>query len=112
MRDQPAGSVTGDRPGVVEALLGILREALQSDAVQPEDDLFDLGVDSLVIVKTAARVRERLGVDPPLSAYFDAGTVAELARTVSGAPPLPEAAAPPEQEALPAGGAPAAGEAG
>jgi acyl carrier protein len=81
--------LAGGEPAVVEVLLDIVRDLLESDAVQPDDDLFDLGVDSLVIVKTAARVRERLGVDPPLAAYFDAGTVAELAQVVSDAPPLP-----------------------
>lgn len=81
--------MAGDGPAAVEVVLDILREALGSGPVHPDDDLFDLGVDSLVIVKTAARVRERLGVDPPLAAYFDAGTVAELARMVSDAPPLP-----------------------
>lgn len=76
-------------PAVVEVLLDILRDVLESDRVRLDDDLFDLGADSLVIVKTAARVRERLGLDPPLAAYFDAGTVADLARAICDAPPLP-----------------------
>jgi hypothetical protein len=89
MHDQPAGSRAADRSAVVEVLLEILRDVLGSDAVRPGDDLFDLGVNSLVIAKTATRVRTRLGVDPPLAAYFDAGTVAELAEAVCAAPPLP-----------------------
>jgi acyl carrier protein len=66
----------------MEAVLDIVREVLDRDTVRPDDDLFDLGFDSLVIVRTAARVRERLGVDPPLAVYFNAGTVAELAAAV------------------------------
>jgi acyl carrier protein len=66
-------------------VLDIVREVLDADAVRLDDDLFDLGFDSLSIVKTAARVRERLGADPPLAAYFDAGTVADLVRLVESA---------------------------
>jgi acyl carrier protein len=87
MSHQTDGSGAGDRGGVVAgAVLDIVREVFESDAVGPDDDLFDLGFDSLLIVKTATRVRERLGVDPPLAVYFDAGTVEDLARAVADAP--------------------------
>jgi acyl carrier protein len=76
--------------GTTERVLDIVREVLRGKradvAVGLQDDLFDLGFDSLVIAQVAARVRERLGVDPPLSAYFDAGTVAELGAMVAAAP--------------------------
>jgi acyl carrier protein len=75
MNDEPAATV----------VLDIVREVLEADAVRLDDDLFDLGFDSLSIVKTAARVRERLGADPPLAVYFDAGTVADLVRVVESA---------------------------
>jgi acyl carrier protein len=87
MSQQTDGSGAGDRGGgVAGAVLDIVREVFESDAVGPDDDLFDLGFDSLLIVKTATRVRERLGADPPLAVYFDAGTVADLARAVADAP--------------------------
>jgi acyl carrier protein len=70
---------------VADAVLDIVRDVLDSDAVRLDDDLFELGFDSLSIAMTAARVRERLGADPPLSAYFDAGTVADLAELVAAA---------------------------
>ena len=77
---------------MAQRVLDIVREVVAAKrvgaTVGPEDDLFDLGFDSLVIVQVATRVRERLGVDPPLSAYFDAGTVAELGRAVAAAPAL------------------------
>lgn len=74
-----------------QAVLDIVREVLDlnehspATAVGLTDDLYDLGFDSLLIIQVAARVRERLGVDPPLATYFDAGTVAELAAAVAGA---------------------------
>ena len=72
------------------AVLDIVGEVLElngrgpASQPAPGDDLYDLGFDSLLIMQLAARVRERLGVDPPLEAYFDAGTVAELVEVVAG----------------------------
>ncbi|MEU7871441.1 acyl carrier protein [Dactylosporangium sp. NPDC049140] len=65
-----------------EAVYAIVGEVLERPA-RPDDDLYDLGFDSLLIARTAARVRERLGVDLPLAEYFNAGTVAELAAAVA-----------------------------
>jgi acyl carrier protein len=77
---------------VAQRVLDIVREVIAAKrvaaTVSPGDDLFDLGFDSLLIVQVAARVRERIGVDPPLSVYFDAGTVAELGGAVAAAAPL------------------------
>lgn len=67
---------------VLANVLEIVREVIGDDA-RPEDDLFDLGLDSLRIAMTAARVRERLDVDLPLATYFDAATVADLAAAVA-----------------------------
>jgi acyl carrier protein len=66
-------------------VLEIVRDVLGDAGVRLDDDLFELGYDSLRIARTAARVRERLDVDLPLSVYFDAATVAELAGTVDAA---------------------------
>jgi long-chain acyl-CoA synthetase len=73
------------RSNLAGAVLDIVREVLGRDTIDPRDDLFEAGFDSLAIVKTAARVRERLGVDVPLAAYFDAGTPAELAAALESA---------------------------
>lgn len=76
----------------------IVDEVLTGNELSPgapvglSDDLYDLGFDSLLMIQVAARVRERLRVDPPLAAYFDAGTVAELVTLVRGAPPVAEGA--------------------
>lgn len=75
----------------------IVDEVLQRNDLGPgtavglADDLYDLGFDSLLIIQVAARVRQRLGADPPLAAYFDAGTVAELVTAVETAPSAVEA---------------------
>jgi acyl carrier protein len=82
----PGSSVGPAVPAaLVDAVVDIVRDALDSAAVGPDDHLFDLGFDSLAIVKTAARVRERLDVELPLAAYFDAGTVADLAVAIAAA---------------------------
>lgn len=76
----------------------IVSEVLDRNDLSPDtpvglaDDLYELGFDSLLIIQVAARVRERLGVDPPLASYFDAGTVAELVAAARAAPPVVEAA--------------------
>jgi len=60
---------------------------LDGRAVALDDDLFDLGFDSLLVARAAARVRERLAVDAPLSVYFDAATPADLAAALAAAGP-------------------------
>ena len=67
------------------AVLAIVRQVLDDPGVGLDDDLFDAGFDSLVVVRTAARVRERLGVDLPLGTYFDAATVTDRAAAVERA---------------------------
>lgn len=76
----------------------IVDEVLTGNDLSPDapvtldDDLYELGFDSLIIIQVAARVRERLGVDPPLASYFDAGTVGELVTLVRDAPRVTEEA--------------------
>jgi acyl carrier protein len=68
-----------------DQVLDIVREVLDGQPVALDDDLFDLGFDSLLVARAAARVRERLAVDPPLSAYFDAATPADLVIAIAAA---------------------------
>lgn len=70
------------------AVLAIVQEVLEREApVSLSDDLYDLGFDSLRMMQVAARVGERLGVEAPLAAYFDAGTVADLVAVIASARP-------------------------
>ncbi|GAA2748110.1 amino acid adenylation domain-containing protein [Kitasatospora cinereorecta] len=61
-------------------------EVLGVDAVGPDEDLFDLGGHSLVIARIAARVRDRLGTDLPLDAFFDTPTIRSLGALLEVAP--------------------------
>ncbi|MFJ2650814.1 amino acid adenylation domain-containing protein [Streptomyces sp. NPDC087420] len=69
--------------GLVPALCAIWCEVLDLPAVDPEDDLFDLGGHSLTIIRIAARIRESLGVEVDFDVFFDTPTVAGIARVVS-----------------------------
>lgn len=66
-----------------DAILAIWREVLQQPAMGATDDLFDLGGDSVVMTRMAARMRDRLGIDVPLDAFFEAPTVESMAELVS-----------------------------
>jgi acyl carrier protein len=69
-------------------VLSLVRELAGTQAVTPEDDLFELGFDSLKIVVLAARVQEELEVELPLEVYFDAETIADLVAAMRTARPV------------------------
>ncbi|MBB4915426.1 type I polyketide synthase [Streptosporangium saharense] len=54
------------------------RDALGVDAVSPEDDFFRLGGESLGLVRLAAAVRERLGVEIPVGVLVERPTFGHL----------------------------------
>jgi thioesterase domain-containing protein/acyl carrier protein len=62
------------------------RELLGVDQVGVDDNFFDLGGHSLVAVRLFRSIRKEFGIDLPISALFEAPTIALLARL------LPEAA--------------------
>lgn len=76
------------RPDADEATISRLiqqtwAEVLGLAAVGPDDDFFDLGGSSLVVAATMARLNERLGLDLPLRALFEAPTPAEMAELIA-----------------------------
>jgi amino acid adenylation domain-containing protein len=76
-----AGSVAPRTP--VEVLVADLwTELLQSEELGVDDDFFELGGDSLLATRAAARLRDELAIDVPLRLVFDAPTVAESAAAV------------------------------
>ncbi|HEX9942995.1 MAG TPA: amino acid adenylation domain-containing protein, partial [Thermoanaerobaculia bacterium] len=80
-----AGRVPPRTP--LEAALAVIwEEVLGTGEVGVHDKFFDLGGHSLLAVRAQALVRERLGVDLPLPAFFRASTVAGLARLAAEAP--------------------------
>ncbi|PCG84209.1 hypothetical protein CIB93_20550 [Streptomyces sp. WZ.A104] len=65
-------------------VLDIVREALRLDDFDPAWDFFDLGADSLTVVRIVELVRDRCGADVWITDAFDAPDVdafAELAAT-------------------------------
>lgn len=61
-------------------ITAVWRDVLGVPVVGPDDDFLSLGGDSLIAVRIAARLRERLGCDVAAGALFREGTVAGLAR--------------------------------
>ncbi|CAM4361467.1 non-ribosomal peptide synthetase [Deinococcus marmoris] len=71
---------------VLEAgLAGIWKAVLDLPQVQADDHFFELGGNSLGVIRVAARVRETFGVDVPLAALFQAPTLASMTRQVQAA---------------------------
>ncbi|MEV4380195.1 amino acid adenylation domain-containing protein [Streptosporangium sp. NPDC049644] len=88
---------TAPRDPAERALAEIWCEVLGVDRVGVHDDVFDLGCDSLLLIRALARIRARLGADVPVRSAFEHPTVAALAATLPGAgsgisPPGPEPA--------------------
>ena len=70
------------RTQVEELLVQIWGEVLKIDAVGIRDNFFELGGHSLLAIQIISRVREAFDKDVPLSALFDAPTVAGLAAMI------------------------------
>jgi acyl transferase domain-containing protein len=86
---EPAVSAVPVGPKDVEiAIADVWREVLGVPAIGPDDDFLALGGDSLIAVRIAARLRQRLGCEFGPSALFQGGTVAGLARLVADAAPV------------------------
>ncbi|MDX6739390.1 amino acid adenylation domain-containing protein [Actinocorallia sp. A-T 12471] len=65
--------------GTARAVQEIVGEVLRLPGIGPEDDLFDLGVHSLLITQIGVRIRARIGPDLPLHVFYDTPTIAGLA---------------------------------
>jgi amino acid adenylation domain-containing protein/FkbM family methyltransferase len=71
------GAATGD--AVEAALIAIWRELLEREAIGIDDSFFALGGHSLLAVRMIARVNRRFGRGLPVTALFQADSVARLA---------------------------------
>jgi phthiocerol/phenolphthiocerol synthesis type-I polyketide synthase E len=71
--------------GVTTAKLShIWQEQLGIESASPDQSFFDLGGDSSLAVRMFAEIEKVFGVKLPLATLYDAPTVAELARVISG----------------------------
>jgi phthiocerol/phenolphthiocerol synthesis type-I polyketide synthase E len=77
----PAGPT---RDSTEASLNGIWREQLGVDAVNPDDNFFDLGGDSSIAVRIFAQIDQIFGIKLPLATLYDAPTVRELALILRG----------------------------
>ncbi|MEV4490018.1 amino acid adenylation domain-containing protein [Micromonospora coxensis] len=82
----PATTSAPEYVGAAAQMHDIWCEVLGRTSIGPDDDIFDLGGHSLTMARIAARVRERMDVDLPLSAFFDAPTIRGLSQFVQATP--------------------------
>jgi acyl carrier protein len=79
--------------GAAAVIAEVWREVLGVPTIGPDDDFLALGGDSLIAVRIAARLRQRLGCELGPSALFQGGTVAGLARLATATAPSAAAVA-------------------
>jgi amino acid adenylation domain-containing protein len=85
----PAVPGPGPRTELERLVAKVWRDVLRLDRVGTEDNFFDLGGNSLLIVKARGRLEEELGRPVPTLALFMHTTVRALAEHLTGAAPQP-----------------------
>ncbi|GIH26292.1 non-ribosomal peptide synthetase [Acrocarpospora phusangensis] len=73
---------TAPRDATERALADIWCEVLGIDRIGVHDNVFDLGCDSLILIRALARMKARLNADIPVRQGFDIPTIAALATTL------------------------------
>lgn len=81
-RPDLANPLVNPRTPTEEVLVGMSIQLLGIDQVGVEDNLFELGADSLLITQFVARVRETFDVDLPLRNLFEQPTIAATAQAI------------------------------
>jgi amino acid adenylation domain-containing protein len=64
-------------------LTRLCAEVLGLPSVQPDDDLFELGMQSLALMQLSVRVENELGVSVPIDDFYDAARVLDLVAVVA-----------------------------
>ncbi|MGD8277160.1 MAG: AMP-binding protein [Gemmatimonadota bacterium] len=77
----------GPRTELERVLAEIWAEVLQRERVGVEDSWFDLGGDSMLATRVAARVEDRLGLELTLPVFFEHPTIAGVAAVLEAARP-------------------------
>jgi FkbH-like protein len=82
-RSRKAAGAGVERTEIEAALAAIWAEVLGADRVNPRDDFFALGGDSLLAVQTLALINRKFGIELPIDVFFESEfTVADLAAGV------------------------------
>ncbi len=85
-RAEPQGGADGDARGregsTAEFLLEFLAEEIGQLAVEPDQDLFEVGLDSLAIVRLLSGLEHRIGVRVPMSGFLENPSVNGLVNLV------------------------------
>ncbi|WP_197357156.1 phosphopantetheine-binding protein, partial [Streptomyces clavuligerus] len=82
-RPVPPGEPTGPGTAVEAELCALVARIVGADGVRPGDNFFDIGGHSVLATLLARQIRRAFDVTVPMRAIFEAGTLAELARTVA-----------------------------
>ena len=82
VRTEKSNSHSAD---VTETLQSLWREALGIDNIGDTDNFFELGGDSLSMVQIVARLRDRFGLNLPLSNLLEKSTITNWTRVVQRA---------------------------
>jgi len=81
-----SGAPVPARTSTEAVVVAIFEEVLDRRPFGVDDDFFDYGGHSLAAAQIVARVNDTFGVELPVTAVFDAATVAALAAVVDQAP--------------------------
>jgi acyl carrier protein len=87
--------VNPDQPTVLDQVIAIACGILDSRAIQPSDNFFEQGGDSLAVIEFCAQIEAVLGMEIPLEMVWDAenfqalATQIEAVGGVAGPLPLP-----------------------
>jgi amino acid adenylation domain-containing protein len=76
------GSVEPGADDFAGQLCTLIAEVLDVPAVRPGDDFFELGVNSVAVMRVAAVMAQRWSVEVPTDVFYDTETVADLAAAV------------------------------
>jgi hypothetical protein len=67
---------------VLETIQRTWADILRVESVAPDDDFFEIGGNSLIVAFAVARLGERLGLELPMRALFEAPTPTEMAELI------------------------------
>ena len=86
LKSSTRGGQGSPHPRIMGGLTAVIadtwRDILHVDSVTLSDNFFDLGGHSLAITRMAVRYREEMGVDLPLTVFYDSPTVPAIASAI------------------------------